>query len=146
MQSSVKDADFLEHRINEYLAGLKATWSPSEEEVETIKASVINKLKQKRTSLGSEAVFNWGELSKDEWTFDSDVRKIEAIGSVTKERLLACFNEIFFQNPRRINMKVHSHAHRDDTETRQSSQLLNASFYERKDLFGDADLNHCNKQ
>lgn len=45
IQSSVKDADFLEHRINEFLAGLATNWDPTEEEVETIKASVINKLK-----------------------------------------------------------------------------------------------------
>ena len=55
IQSNSRDADYLEHRINEFLAHQKANWDPSEEEVETIKASVINRLKQKRTSLGLEA-------------------------------------------------------------------------------------------
>ena len=73
IQSSSKDADYLEHRINEFLAGQKATWDPTEEEVETIKASVINRLKQKRTSLGSEASFNWGQILTDEYNFDSDL-------------------------------------------------------------------------
>lgn len=79
VQSAVKDADFLEHRINEFLAGLKSNWDPSEEEVETFKASLINALKQKRTSLGSEAMFNWGEILTEEWSFESDLQKIEAI-------------------------------------------------------------------
>ena len=96
MQSSVKDADFLEHRINEFLAGLLQNWDPTLEEIETIKASVINKLKQKRTSLGSEAIFNWGELVKDEFNFDSDVKLMAAIQNVSKERLLACFRDIVF--------------------------------------------------
>lgn len=73
MQSSSRDADYLEHRINEFLAGLRATWDPTEQEVETIKASIVNKLKQKRTSLGVEANFNWGCVLREELNFDSDV-------------------------------------------------------------------------
>ena len=42
---------------------------------------------------------------------------------------MATFNEVFFENPRRINLKIHSHAHRDDTETRATSQALNAEHY-----------------
>ena len=45
VQSSTRDAEYLEHRINEFLADRKTTWDPTEEEVETIKASVINRLK-----------------------------------------------------------------------------------------------------
>ena len=96
VQSSVKDADFLEHRINEFLAELLRNWDPTPDEIETIKASVINRLKQKRTSLGSEASFNWGELLKDEFNFDSDLKLIAAIEKVNKERLLACFRDIVF--------------------------------------------------
>jgi len=42
IQSSVKDAEFLEHRTNEFLAKLKHTWDPTPEEVETVKAAQIN--------------------------------------------------------------------------------------------------------
>ena len=118
VQSSTKDADYLEHRINEFLANSKAQWDPTEAEVETIKAAVINRLKQPRTSLAAEASFNWNEIIHEEYEFASDLRKIEAIERVTKERLLAAMNLIFFENPRRLNMKVHSHAHRDDQATR----------------------------
>ena len=140
VQSSIKDADFLEHRINEFLAGLRESWDPTPEEVETIKAAQINKLKQKRTSLGTEAMFNWGEINTDEYSFDSDQQKIAAIERVTKERLLACFENVFFKNPRRINIKTHSHGHRDDTVTREANQQLNQTFYAREDLFGSGGL------
>ena len=81
--------------------------------------------------MGSEATFNWGEIVSEDWTFDSNLQKIAAIERVTKERLMACFNEIFFQNPRRINLKVHSHAHRDDTDARATSIALNDAYYLR---------------
>lgn len=70
-------------------------------------------------------MFNWNELKDEEYGFDSDVKLIQAIEQVTKERLLACFNTVLFTESRRMNVKVHSHAHRDDTETRQASQDLN---------------------
>jgi len=53
---------------------------------------------------------------------------------------MACFREMVFQNPRRVNMKIHSHAHRDDIETRKTSQDLNKAFYAREDLFGSEPL------
>lgn len=87
------------------------------EELETIKASIINQLRQKLTSLSAEASFNWSELSNDEANFDSDLQLIAAIEGVTKERLLACFKHVFFDNPRRMNLKINSHEHADDKET-----------------------------
>ena len=111
----------MEHRINEFIASRKAEWDPTEEEVQVIKDAVINKLKQKRTSLGAEATFNWGEVSHEEYDFDSDLKKIAAIERVTKERLIACFNELFFKDCSRLNIKLFSQKHRDDTETRATS-------------------------
>ena len=52
---------------------------------------------------------------------------------------MATFNRVFFGNPRRINLKIFSHAHREDTETRATSQALNRDFYRRADLFGAED-------
>ena len=116
VQSSVKDAHFLEHRMNEFLAKMLETWDPTEEEVETIKAAQINMLRQKRTSLGAEASFNWGCLTIDETGFDSDLQKIAAIERVTKDQVMACFKHVFFENPRRVVLKIHSHAHLADQE------------------------------
>ena len=62
VQSNHKDADYLEHRINELLEKIHANWDPTEEQIETIKSGLMNKMKQKRTSLGAEASFNWTEL------------------------------------------------------------------------------------
>jgi secreted Zn-dependent insulinase-like peptidase len=69
----VKDADYCEHRINAFLEDKFQEFDPSEEQVETIKNSIINTLKQKRTSLGSECNFNKLELKKLRFTFDSDL-------------------------------------------------------------------------
>ena len=116
IQSSVKGAEFLEHRINEFLAHIRAEWDPTDEQVETAKAALINTLKQKKTSLGAEATFNWTCLNTDYTDFDVDVRKIAAVERVTKAQIMACFSKLFFENPRRINFKIHSHAHLADEE------------------------------
>ena len=42
-------------------------------------------LRQKRTSLGAEATFNWAQITNDESGFDSDLKKIAAIERVTKD-------------------------------------------------------------
>ena len=44
VQSNQYDADYLEHRINAFLES-KKDWEPTENEVETSKAVMINKLK-----------------------------------------------------------------------------------------------------
>lgn len=66
VQSSVKDADYLEHRINEFLLHHKSTWQPTEQELERVKQSIINNLKQKDTSLGNETARNWDQIMDKE--------------------------------------------------------------------------------
>ena len=38
---------------------------------------------------------------------------------------------MFFGNPRRLVLKIHSHAHEADSEAREEAQAKNAEFYER---------------
>ena len=49
---------------------------------------------------------------------------------------------MFFENPRRINLKIHAHAHLADQEAVQSSKNLNEAHYKsREDLYGSGGLN-----
>lgn len=54
---------------------------------------------------------------------------------------MACFEEIFFKNPRRINVKVHCHEHLAASEAHSASCALNQAYYAREDLFGTGGLN-----
>lgn len=54
--------------------------------------------------------------------------------------MLDCFNLVFFQNPRRINFKIHSHAHLAEAESIESSKALNREHYAREDLYGAGGL------
>ena len=45
IQSSVKDAEYCEHRINAFLEDKLQNWEPTDAEVETIKEAIINKIK-----------------------------------------------------------------------------------------------------
>ena len=80
VQSSNKNADFLEHRVNEYLESyLKKEVFFEEKDFETVRQSLINKLKQKNMSIAEEASSNWAALTREELNFDS------------KEQLLAAY-------------------------------------------------------
>jgi secreted Zn-dependent insulinase-like peptidase len=55
VQSSSKDADYLEHRINNFLDGFRKKDTPfTEESVESMKLGIIGLVKQKNTNLGME--------------------------------------------------------------------------------------------
>ena len=85
VQSSSKDADYLEHRINTFLDSYrkKEGGAFSEETVQTNKLGIINKLKQKDTSLGQEADKNWLQIKHNVLTFDRTEQKIAALEKVT---------------------------------------------------------------
>merc|ERR1719232_972983 len=76
VQSNQYDADYLEHRINAFFEQWK-DWEPSEAEVENSKLVMINKLKQKNTSLSSEATMNWGHILKEEFDFNLREQRIK---------------------------------------------------------------------
>lgn len=86
-------------------------------------------VKQKDTNLGQECEYNVLQIKQGDLNFDRREQIIAALERVTVEKVNALFTEVFFKNPRRLNLKVHSHAHRDDAATRLTSQDLNKAFY-----------------
>ena len=79
---------------------------------------------------------NWGHILKKELDFDLREQRIASYEKVTVEDVKKVFRNVFFNNPRRINMKIFSHAHRDMAEKRKESQKLNEEFYKNSELFG----------
>ena len=118
VQSNKFNCDYLEHRINEFLIAHAAF---TERSIELNKAGIINTFEQKSTNLQQEAQLNWAQLTSKEFDFDRREQQIAAMQSVTAEEVNALMTEVFFQNPRRINLKVHSHAHAADIAKRQES-------------------------
>ena len=132
VQSSAKDADYLEHRVNEFLESYtKKEVAFEEKDVEAVRQATINKLKQKVMSLAEEASGNWDALVREEFEFNRREKMIEAYSKVKWEDVNALFEEVFFRNPRRLNLKIHSHAHKEQVESRQQSKDLSREFYQR---------------
>jgi hypothetical protein len=52
------------------------------------------------------------------------------------EDIYELFDQLVFQEPRRINIKLYNHAHHDDAETRKESVDKNLDFYGQEKLFG----------
>lgn len=59
IQSSTKDPDFLEHRINELLLQLKNNWPFKEADVRKIVDAMINALMQESDSLSKDMAKHW---------------------------------------------------------------------------------------
>jgi secreted Zn-dependent insulinase-like peptidase len=125
----VKDADFLEHRINEFLAERRDNWQPTQQELDRVKESIVNNLRQQDTSLSNETARNWDQILDKELGFDVREKKIAAYSQVTLEAVKSLFNSLFFSNPSRLNIKLHSHAHAISSERQQACQL-NSDFYQ----------------
>ena len=132
VQSSSKNADYLEHRINEFLESYtKKEVAFEENDVETVKQALINRLKQKDMSLPEEAAGNWDSVIREETEFNAKEKMLDAYAKVKFEDVNALFMEVFFQNPRRLILKMHSHAHKEETESRKQSKDLSLEFYKR---------------
>ena len=82
---------------------------------------MINKLKQKNTSLSSEATMNWGHILKEEFDFNLREQRIKQYEEVTADLVKKVFRNVFYDNVRRVNMKIFSHGHRDQVEKRKES-------------------------
>ena len=72
VQSSHKDADFLEYRINNFL-NERVDWAPSSEDLQKQNDSMVNELMQKPTNLYAEAGRHWTQICNEDYDFD--VRK-----------------------------------------------------------------------
>lgn len=133
VQSSSKDADYLEHRINTFLEDLqkKDGGAFTEDSVESMKLGILSALKQKNTDLGAECDMNWLQIKQNDLNFDRIEKVTAAVERVTVAKVNALFLEAFFENPRRLNLKIHSHVHRDDTATRKTSKDLNGVYYDK---------------
>ena len=84
VQSSNRNVDYLEHRINEFLESIIKKEIPFEEkDFESVKQAKINALKQKEKQLIEEISGNWDAIIRGELKFDRKEKMIEAYSKVT---------------------------------------------------------------
>lgn len=133
VQSSNYGADYLESRINQFLLDMKSKGTFDAAKVENIKRSKIQNLLQVNNNILQEAREYLDSINDDNYDFNSKQRLIEAIEQVTVADVWAKFEEIFFTNQRRLNIKINSKDHLADekkTEVDQSRQA-NQEFYQK---------------
>lgn len=117
----------MEHRINTFIEDLKKNWPLKKEDVKKAVESKINHLLQKKTSLSSETNSHWKKILSEK-KFRNRDKKIEAYRKVTYQDIIEMFNTLFFENPRRFNLKVYSAKHITNEEIAQTNQ----DFYKQK--------------
>eukprot|EP00347_Sterkiella_histriomuscorum_P004511 403360183 len=134
VQSNVQGPDYLVLKINEFLAHIKDEVVPqlSDEQIERAKQALINNLKQKDLNLAQEAGKYWHEILEGDYEFDERQKKIEALGKVTRDQVVDYFNNLFFNNPKRLNIKMYSQKHFEEKENIERDTQLNQAFYHEK--------------
>ena len=73
----------------------------------------------------------WSEIVDGDYEFDRRAKKIAALEKITKEDVINLFNVLFFDNPKRINVKFYSHAHWEMKDDILSYEKLNQEFFEK---------------
>lgn len=107
VHSPKKDPEFLVHRINSFLESERERMGAlSDEDFEKNKKSIITKKSVKDVNLSQAAHRDWNEVYDQLYNFERQKKQIEALESLTKEELVDYFNEIIFENTRRLNIKV----------------------------------------
>ena len=138
VQSNVKGPDALIERINSFLLDSRdnKVKNLTDEEVELSKRALIKALEQKDLKLSDEVTRRWSIITDDNglYEFDRRYKKIAALEKVTKDQVQALYNNMIFEDSRRLNIKLYSHIHHANVEEMRANVDLNRDFY----------LNHCN--
>ena len=113
VQSGKYDAVTLEQRIQEFLPGFLNTLAEMpEEELETLKESVINSKLQKSTSLSAEAGRLYNIAFEHDAHFDYNSEEIEAVEKLTIEDLRRLIRNYLIPERRRtLSMRMVGQEH-----------------------------------
>ena len=68
-----------------------------------------------------EAYDNWSNIQEYNFQFDKREKIIKAIGILSTKQVNQKMKELFLDNPRRINIKLHSETHKGLSDEIQNS-------------------------
>ena len=138
VQSSKYDAHYLEHRINEFLlgyiekpdveGGYQTTFT--EKSIDQNKLNIINSLSEEPKNLEAESQSHWQHIVERRLNFDKRKQQIENIKKVTAQDVNEKYQEIFFLNPRRLNLRMHCKDKKFDQKKLENIEKNN-KFYEK---------------
>ena len=110
VQSSKHGPDYLESRVNNFLDGIiQKGFTP--EQVEAVKKSTIQNLKQVKNNLKQEISEQWDSIQDENYSFDAKERLIECLEKVTTDQVNFKLREILSSNQKRLNIKLRSQNH-----------------------------------
>ena len=87
----------------------------------------------------------WSQIINKEFDFKRNQKKIEALKNITKQEVDNMFVDIFFRKPKRINLKLHSHAVLEDNKLiakRQENIEKNTKFYKDMERIFEVNYNY----
>ena len=128
VHSPQKHSDYLVQRINAFIDSQKdRILNMTDEEFDSYRNSVLAKKKVKDVSLARVASRAWEEIYDQLYMFDRQQKEIDSLETITKEELIAHYKTLFWNECRRINIKVKCKKHEEENE--QSIEEGNQKWY-----------------
>jgi insulysin len=129
VQSSIKSPEDIHQRITKFMSDFKEYFkSLTDDHFENHRISVITELKQKDLKLVEEVHRNFIEIKKRDYEFDRRNKQIELLLGLKKENVEKMFNDIFIENPRRLDIEILAENHKIENE---QFEKLNNSYFEK---------------
>eukprot|EP01090_Pellita_catalonica_P013689 TRINITY_DN3308_c0_g1_i2.p1 TRINITY_DN3308_c0_g1~~TRINITY_DN3308_c0_g1_i2.p1 ORF type:complete len:962 (-),score=160.08 TRINITY_DN3308_c0_g1_i2:14-2899(-) len=107
IQSSVKGADYLDSRIEEYLLlARKEIEDLDDKQFAMHKESLVSKLEEKEKKLNQESARWWAHIKDRQYEFDRAEKQVEFLKTVDKKAVLSFFDRYIKKSPTRAKLSV----------------------------------------
>jgi secreted Zn-dependent insulinase-like peptidase len=133
VQSSEKSCEFIINATNNFLTELREKVKElSDEDFNTQKQAVHTKISEKDINLQKENDRYSGEISLHKYNFGRQQSEIEDLAKITKDQLIAQFEQVFFSDQsRRIDFSLTAEArsaqNTEDRETTSKHEMYKES-------------------
>ncbi|EAS04318.1 insulysin, insulin-degrading enzyme (macronuclear) [Tetrahymena thermophila SB210] len=123
IQSDVKPPQYLSQQIEAFVDEmLEEVSEMKDEDLDIIKESVENDLREQPHSISQEALRFWQEIQGRRLVFDSREKQIEELQKITLEQFKEAFTSIFRDNRANIQIHLVSKVHREENEKLKPSE------------------------
>lgn len=127
VQSNNKSPEYIWRKINEFLTERKEYMiNQLDDKVfsEHVEALINNKQK-KFINLSEEVNFNYNQIKKRQFLFNSKELMVKELQSLTKQEVIKCFEKLFFESVRRLDIMFVSDNRKEEQNTLQNAYLEN---------------------
>ena len=126
IQSDVKSTHFCIQKSHEFITKYhKELKEMTAEKFEEIRSGVLTTLKEPKKNLYELFYEDWAEIKQHQYKFGRSELMIPEVEKLTKEDIIAFYEEYFINNPRCFELHQYSHALKEDSIKQREERQKN---------------------